>query len=364
MILEKNLPMLKIGSLVAKYPVVQGGMGVKISGSGLAAAVANQDGIGVIAAADIGADESDFHRDPLAANVRALLKEIRRARELSTGIIAVNIMFALTHYAEMAQAAIEEGVDIIFSGAGIPKNLPEFLKGSTRTQLVPIVSSAKAALLIAKYWYKKYEYVMPAVVVEGPGAGGHLGFKAEDLDNPDFSLENIVPEVIEELKAFESERGVSVAVIAAGGIYTGADILKFIRLGAKGVQMATRFVTTHECDAAIEFKLAYINSRPEDLIIIKSPVGMPGRAIRGKFLDAVARGERTPIKCPFKCLKTCDPETAPYCISCALINAYKGKLLGGFVFAGINAHRATEIIHVEKLFQDLKDEYAEAVAAA
>ena len=355
-----GLKNLKIGDLTAKLPIIQGGMGIGISLSRLASAVADEGGIGVIATADIGMDEPDFSSNFLEANIRALRKEIRKARESTKGILGVNIMVALTNFADLVKTAIEEGIDIIFSGAGLPLNLPEFLHGTVKTKLVPIVSSARAAGIIARKWSEKFGRVPDAVVVEGPKAGGHIGFKEEMIHDPDYSLEKIVPEVIQALKPYEEKYKQSIPVIAAGGIYTGEDIYKFFRLGASGVQMATRFVTTYECDASEKFKQAYIDSKQEDIVIIKSPVGMPGRAIKNVFLDEVSRGKRKPFKCPYHCLKTCDYKNAPYCISFALINAQRGNLSHGFAFAGANAYRAERITSVKELIETLIKEYKAA----
>ncbi len=352
---------LKIGDLTAKLPLIQGGMGVGISLSGLASAVANEGGIGTIATVGLSMFEEDFFSDYLGSNIRALRKEIRKARELSKGIIAVNIMVALTNYADLVTTSIEEGIDIIISGAGLPLNLPAFLKKEKKNpKLIPIVSSARAANLICKRWAEKYNYLPDAVIVEGPLAGGHLGFKIEQIANPDFTLEKLVADVIKEVKLFEAQYKKNIPVIAAGGIYTGADIRKFLQLGATGVQMATRFVTTYECDASDKFKQAYIDSKKEDIVIIKSPVGMPGRAIRNKFIDDVNKGEKKPFKCPFHCIITCDYVNTPYCIALALVNAQKGNLDYGFVFCGENAYRTNEIISVKELVGKLKDEYEKA----
>ena len=356
---------LKIGDLIAKLPIIQGGMGVGISLSGLASAVANQGGIGVISVAAIGSCEKDFGSNYLEANIRALKNEIRKARELTNGILGVNIMVALSNFAELATAAIEEGIDIIFSGAGLPLNLPDVLKDSPvgkRTMLVPIVSSARAASIIAKKWFDKYSYVPDAIVVEGPRAGGHLGFKADQLENPDFNLENLVSEVVIEAKKMEENSDKKVPVIAAGGIFSGADIYKIMELGASGVQMATRFVTTDECDASIGFKNSYLDCRQEDIGIIHSPVGMPGRAIMNNFLEDVEAGVRKPYKCPYHCIVTCKEENSPYCIALALINAKNGKVKNGFAFAGENAYKCEKIVSVKELVGTITDEYdAEAM---
>lgn len=358
----EGLKGLKIGDLTAKLPIIQGGMGIGISLSGLASAVANEGGIGVIATADIGMNEPDFSRNFLEANMRALRKEIRKARELTEGILGVNIMVALTNFADLIKTAIDEGIDIIFSGAGLPMNMPEFLHGTTKTKLVPIVSSARAASIIAKKWSEKFGHIPDAVVVEGPKAGGHIGFKKEMINDPAHSLEKLVPEVIQALKPYEEKYKKTVPVIAAGGIYTGADIYKFLQLGAAGVQMATRFVTTYECDASEKFKQAYIDSKKEDMVIINSPVGLPGRAIKNAFIEEVSRGKRKPFKCPYHCLKTCDFKSAPYCISFALINAQRGNLSNGFAFAGANAYKAEKITSVKEVIENIIKEYKEAAA--
>jgi len=355
-----SLKNLSIGSLTAKLPIIQGGMGIGISLSGLASAVANEGGIGVIATAGIGMNEPDFSRNFLEANIRALRKEIRKARELSQGILGVNIMVALSNFADMVRIAIEEGIDIIFSGAGLPLNLPQFLNGTIKTKMVPIVSSGRAIDIIIRKWSEKYNYLPDAVVVEGPMAGGHLGFKEQMIGNSEYSLEKLVPEVIQAIKPYEEKYNKPIPVIAAGGIYTGEDIYRFFQLGASGVQMATRFVTTYECDASAKFKQTYVDSRKEDIVIIKSPVGMLGRAIRNEFLDDVSQGKRKPFKCPYHCIKTCDYKNSPYCIAFALINAKRGNLSRGFAFAGENAYRAKGIISVKELIETLIEEYKTA----
>ena len=351
---------LKIGNITVKLPIIQGGMGVGISLSSLASAVANEGGVGVISAAAIGINEKDFFSNFLEANINGLKKEIRKARELTKGIIGINIMTALSNYADMVRTAIEEGIDIIFSGAGLPLNLPQFLTGKNSTKLVPIVSSARAAGIITKRWHEKYDYLPDAIVVEGPMAGGHLGFKKEQIYDSGYCLEKLIPEVISEMKQWEDQYEKPIPVIAAGGIYSGADMRKFMELGASGVQMATRFVTTDECDASIEFKNTYIRSRKEDIEIIDSPVGMPGRAIRNKFIDAVKRGEKHPLNCYFHCIRTCDIKNSPYCIAMALINAQRGNMELGFAFAGENAYKTNEIVPVKELIRTIMDEYAKS----
>ena len=354
----KTLKGLSIGGLMARVPIIQGGMGVGISLSGLAAATANAGGVGVIAAAGIGLLQPDGFTDFLGASMRALREEIRKARALSRrGILGVNIMVALSNFGEFVKTALDEGIDIIFSGAGLPLDLPHYRRGGDHTKLVPIVSSGRAARILAKRWVERYDYPPDAVVVEGPRAGGHLGFKPEQLGEPAYALEVLLAEVLSAIKPFEVKAQRSIPVIAGGGIYTGADIYTFLQLGAAGVQMATRFVTTHECDASASFKEAYIRATPEDLVIIKSPVGMPGRAIRNQFLTDVEAGTRMPFTCPYHCIVTCDYLTSPYCIALALINAQRGRMGHGFAFAGANAHRATEIVSVKALVATLLAEY-------
>ena len=351
-----NIEGLKIGEKISKYPIIQGGMGVGVSGYRLAGNVAKEGGIGIISTADIGYRESDFETNPVEANLRAIDKEIDEARKISPdGILGINIMCALNNYAEMVREVVKKGIDLIISGAGLPKELPEFVKG-TKTKIAPIISSARAAKLITKLWRTKHNYVPDMIVIEGPEAGGHLGLKLEELqEEKKPKLEDITKEVIEEMKKVEEETGKKIPVVVAGGIFDGKDIAKFLKLGASGVQMATRFVTTKECDAAEEFKKAYINSKKEDIEIVSSPVGMPGRAIRNTFIEKVKQERPKITKC-LKCIQTCDVKTTPYCITRALINAVKGNMENALIFCGSNAYRLKEIVSVHELMQELVQE--------
>jgi NAD(P)H-dependent flavin oxidoreductase YrpB (nitropropane dioxygenase family) len=351
---------LKIGSLTIAVPVIQGGMGVGISLSRLAAAVANEGGVGVISSAGLGLLYKDFSENFLEASILGLKEEIRKAREKTLGVIGVNVLVAMTNFADMIKTSISEKIDIIIAGAGLPLNLPSFLKKGCTTKLLPIVSSARAAKIICEKWKANYDYLPDAVIVEGPKAGGHLGFKEEQIGDNDYALEKLVPEIVNELKPFEEKYNQHIPLIAAGGIYTGEDIHNIMNLGASGVQMGTRFVTTDECDASQAFKQAYIDADEKDIVIIKSPVGMPGRAILSNFLTKVKAGKKQPKKCPFKCIKTCDITKSPYCIIIALINALKGDFENGFAFAGSNAFRATKISSVKEIFQSLLKEYKES----
>jgi NAD(P)H-dependent flavin oxidoreductase YrpB (nitropropane dioxygenase family) len=350
---------LRIGNLAIAVPIIQGGMGVGISLSGLAAAVANEGGAGVISSAGLGLLYKEFSSDFLEASIYGLKEEIRKAREKTLGVIGVNVMVAMTNFTDMIKTAISEKVDLITAGAGLPLDLPSFLKKDSTTKLIPI-SSARATKIICEKWKANYNYLPDAVIVEGPKAGGHLGFKEEQIFDNDYSLEKLVPEIVSELKIFEDKYNTKIPLIAAGGIYTGEDIHNILNLGASGVQMATRFVTTEECDASPAFKQAYIDAQSSDIEIIKSPVGMPGRAILSNFITKVREGKKQPKKCPFKCIKTCDITKSPYCIIIALINALKGNFENGYAFCGANAFRATRISSVKEIFQSLIKEYKES----
>lgn len=355
---------LRIGNLSITVPVIQGGMGVGISLSGLAAAVANEGGVGVISSAGLGLLYKDYSGDYLKASIHGLQEEIRKAREKTKGIIGVNVMVAMTNFVDMVKTSISEKVDIIIAGAGLPLDLPSLLPKGSKTKLIPIVSSARAVRIICEKWKANYDYLPDAVIVEGPKAGGHLGFKEDQIVDNNYSLERLVPEIVEELRHFEEKFNQPIPLIAAGGIYTGEDINNIMKLGASGVQMGTRFVTTWECDASAGFKQAYINAVENDIELIRSPVGMPGRAIFSNFIQKVKDGKRQPKKCPFKCIKTCDISKSPYCIIIALINAVKGNFESGFAFAGTNAFRADKISSVKEVFNSLVKEYKESIQSS
>src|SRR5664279_4207882 len=358
--LKNRMKGLRIGNLALAVPIIQGGMGVGISLSGLASAVANEGGAGVISSAGLGLLYKEFSSDFLEASIYGLKEEIRKTREKTLGVIGVNVMVAMTNFTDMIKTAISERVDLITAGAGLPLDLPAFLNKDSNTKLIPIVSSARAAKIICEKWKANYDYLPDAVIVEGPKAGGHLGFKEDQIFDNDYCLEKLVPEIVAELKIFEEKYHKKIPLIAAGGIYTGEDIHNILALGASGVQMGTRFVTTDECDASAAFKQAYINALSSDIEIIKSPVGMPGRAILSNFITKVREGKKQPKKCPFKCIKTCDISKSPYCIIIALINALKGNFENGYAFAGANAFRATKITSVREIFQSLLKEYRES----
>jgi len=360
------LKTLSIGDLKAQVPIIQGGMGVGISLSGLASAVANEGGIGVISCAGLGLLYNKLSSNFSEACVLGLKEELRKAREMvketqekAKGIIGVNVMVAMTNFADMVKTSIAEKADIIFSGAGLPLDLPSFLPKGSKTKLVPIVSSARAVKIICEKWHSQYDYLPDAVVVEGPKAGGHLGYKENQIADEHYSLEEILPQVVAEVAVFEEMYNKKIPVIAAGGIYTGADIYRMMELGASGVQLGTRFVTTEECDASEAFKQQYLDAKEEDIEIIKSPVGMPGRAIGGSFIDQVKEGIKQPKSCPFHCIKTCDISKSPYCIMLALYNAFKGNFKNGYAFAGANAYRAEKIMSVKNTISELMKEWRE-----
>lgn len=344
---------LVIGDLVAKVPIIQGGMGVGVSRSSLAAAVAKAGGIGVISSAHVGYDEEDFEKNSLNANLRALKNHIIKAKEsCMDGIVGVNIMVAIENYELFVKEAISAGVDLIISGAGLPSKLPSFAKGSS-VKIAPIVSTAKAASVILKMWDKKESTTADLIVVEGPKAGGHLGFHSEDLsdiDNIDYDKE--FEEILKVAKTYGDKYNKNIPVVAAGGISSADDVKKYIDLGASGVQVGTRFVATKECDAHDNFKMSYINANEENIKIVKSPVGLPGRAIRNKFIEKVEATRPAITKC-YNCLVPCNPKNTPYCISEALINAVKGDIDNGLLFCGSDAYKIEKISSVKEVIEEL-----------
>lgn len=342
-----------IGELTAKIPVVQGGMGVGISLSRLAGTVAACGGVGIISTAQIGWREPDFKKHPFEANFRAIEKEIQKARELAKGgIIGVNIMVATQRYEEYVKTAVKAGVDLIISGAGLPIDLPKYVEGS-KTKIAPIVSSLKSLNVICRMWERKYKKAPDMVVIEGPKAGGHLGFSKEELDTfDDESYDNVIRSIIEKVKEYGEKFSKKIPVVVAGGIYDRKDMDHALELGADGVQMGTRFVTTEECDAAEEYKQSYIQAEEKDICIVESPVGMPGRAIRNPFLERV-KTEKCRISHCYHCIVTCNPAKIPYCITEALVNAAEGDVDNSLLFCGSNAYKAKKIERVADIMEEL-----------
>ena len=354
-----RVPTLKIGNLEISPPIIQGGMGVRVSRANLASAVANTGCAGIIASAGLGQFENFPGTEFVKVNEEALRYEIRKAKSLTSGIIGVNIMVALSDCDNLVKTAVEENVDLIISSAGLPLTLPKFLNGKD-IKLIPVVSSARTFKIICKRWKSRFNKLPDAIIVEGVRAGGHLGYSYECIaEDTAPTLEQTTKEIIKIADSFVP----NIPVIAAGGIFDGNDIAHFLKLGASGVQMATRFVCTDECDVHNNFKLAYLNAKAEDLTIIKSPVGLPGRVINNRFVEKIKQGQTMPFKCNYKCLRTCEPKIAPYCIAGVLANAAQGKLDESFAFAGSNAYRCNEIIPVKALVEKLSEELSLALAS-
>lgn len=345
---------LKIGDLEVKIPIVQGGMGVGISLSGLAGNVSACGGLGVISTAQIGWREPDFYEKPFEANFRAIEKEIKKARELAKGgVLGVNIMVATQRYEEYVKSAVKAGIDIVISGAGLPIDLPKYVEGS-KTKIAPIVSSLKSLTVICRMWERKYQTAPDLVVIEGPKAGGHLGFSREELETvTDEAYDDVIVSIIEKVKEYSEKFSKKIPVVVAGGIYERKDMEHVMKLGADGVQMGTRFVTTKECDADEAYKQSYIKAKKEDIKIVQSPVGMPGRAILNPFLEKV-KTEKCKIKHCYQCIVTCDKKTIPYCITEALVNAAEGRVDEGLLFCGENAYRADKIETVAEIMEEFR----------
>ena len=345
---------LKIGERTARVPLIQGGMGVGISLGNLAGTVAKEGGIGIISTAQIGFQEPDFDENPSGANLRAIRKEMEKARAISPdGLIGYNIMVALRDYKQHVAAAVEAGADLIISGAGLPTELPALTAGSP-VKIAPIVSTEKSAKVILKYWGRKYHRTADLVIIEGPKAGGHLGFKKEELDfySPERYEEEIT-KIIETVRGFAEEYQTEIPIIAAGGIFDVEDVRRVMALGVDGVQIASRFVTTRECDADIRYKEAYLNASKEDIVIVKSPVGMPGRAILNPFMKRVMLGEKMEHTPCHRCLARCNPAEIPYCITDSLICAAKGDVEEALLFCGADAYRQTRMETVKEVIDSL-----------
>jgi len=347
-----KIPKLQIGNTIADIPIIQGGMGVRVSLSSLASAVAEEGGIGTISSiglGDIEASKTEYER----ISREALVREIRKAKNMTNGHIAVNFMGVLSNVEDLILTSVREGIKIIVYGAGLPVKLPDLVKDNS-VSLVPIVSSARVAELILRTWDRRFQRVPDALVLEGPLAGGHLGFSEEQLSQPEkYSLEILLPEVLLAVKAYEDKYGKKIPVITGGGIFTGKDIARMLSLGASGVQMATRFVCTAECGVSQEFKQTYLDAKKEDIIIIKSPVGMPGRAVQNKFLRDLEIKGKLKVKCPYRCLSVCKVSEAKYCIAQALVNSYFGDVDNGLIFCGQNAYRVDKIVTVKELISEI-----------
>lgn len=348
---------LTIGNKSVKLPIIQGGMGVGVSRCQLAGAVAREGGIGIISTAQIGYDEEGFEKDQAGTNCKAIRKHIAKAKEIAGGIgmVGVNVMVALKHYREHVREAVSAGADVIICGAGLPMDLPELVKEGT-SKIAPIVSSKRAAELILKMWSKRYNRTADFIVVEGPKAGGHLGFSKEQLQDIDaIDLNQEIKDIITVKKQYEEKYSCNIPVIVGGGVFDHADIEHVFELGADGVQIASRFVATYECDASEEYKRAYLNAKEEDIQIVISPVGMPGRALRNSFIKKLEE-KREKVKHCYNCLEKCNPATVPYCITEALTNAVNGDIEDGLIFCGSNVGRINRMMSVHELMQELVSE--------
>lgn len=349
------LKSVKLGDKILEVPIIQGGMGVGISLSNLAGSVMKEGAMGVISAAHPGYAKDNFRQDSKQANCDAILEEVQKARTISNGkgLLGINIMVASRDYAAYVKAAVQAKVDAIISGAGLPLELPSLVSDSS-ILLAPIVSSGKAMRLLAKMWDRRHNATPDFVVVEGSEAGGHLGFKKEDLvDGVCQPLDEILKEVQEELNPYREKYEKEIPVFVAGGVYDGKDIAHYIQQGANGVQMGTRFIATQECDASEDFKQAVINCTKEDIKIVQSPTGFPGRGLWNSFMKNNKERGNVCIKNCLNCMLPCTPSDTPYCISEALIQSVKGNLNHGLVFVGSNAWRIQEMTTVKQLIQEL-----------
>lgn len=350
---------IKLRNKTLQIPIIQGGMGVGVSLGNLAGHVAKCGGMGMISTAHTGYRCDDFWQNFLEDNLIELKNEIHKAKEIAggNGMVGINVMVALRHYDKMVKAAIEGGADAIISGAGIPMELPAIV-GNADVAIAPVVSSGKSARVICQAWKKRHNRLPDFIVIEGSKAGGHLGFPVDELlENSEQSLEEIFEDVQKVVKVFEEKYDVQIPIFVAGGIYTGYDLKKFTDMGAAGAQIATRFIATHECDASLAYKEHYINVKPEDIVLIKSPVGMPGRALRSPLIERLERGEKEKISRCLVCLRPCDPKVVDYCITTALTEAAKGNWDKGLFFCGSNGYRMDKIVHVKDVIDEIMSEY-------
>lgn len=348
---------VEIGNLILEHPIIQGGMGIGVSRSRLAGAVAREGGMGVISTAQIGYDSPLFAQKPEEANLQALPEQIRLAKQQAggKGIVAVNIMSVTQLYGDYVKTAISAGADAVISGAGLPLDLPRHAAESG-CKIAPIVSSSKAASLILGSWDRKCHCTADFLVMESPYSGGHQGYKKEQLKNLERTAAEFDGEVGKTVlikSAYEEKYGKKIPLFVGGGIFTKEDKEHFMRLGADGVQVGTRFIATEECDASDAYKEVFLKARAEDVAIIDSPVGMPGRAIRNLFVERMMQGSERISWC-YNCLKACNPATAKYCISQALINAVKGDVDNGLIFCSAKVEQIKKIQTVREVMDDLR----------
>ena len=349
-------------------PIVQGGMGIGVSLERLAGAVAANGGMGTLSAAFCGFREPEFRQDPRGANLRALARQVRRAKETAkgAGLVAVNVMVAAAQYADSVRTALRSGVDAVVCGAGLPRDLPALAVESENDSaaLAPVVSGGRTAALICRLWDRRYGRVPDFVVLEGPLAGGHLGFSPEEAREAQAGrprpLSALLSEVLEALAPYREKYGRDIPVFVAGGVRNGGEMRRYMDQGAAGAQFATRFIATEECDASPAYKQALLNARREDITIVQSPVGMPGRALRSPLIRRVEEGVQPKITRCDRCLAACDCTTAPYCISKALIAAVEGDWENGLFFCGANAGEVSRLSTVREQMDQIMNEWRTA----
>lgn len=347
---------IQIGNKGLEIPLIQGGMGIGVSRSSLAGAVAGAGGMGVISAAQVGYDAPGFRENPEGENLRVLPLEIQKAKEIAggRGMVGVNLLSVTQLYGDYVKTAVAAGADAILSGAGLPLNLPEYVQGA-EVKIAPVVSSFRGAELMMRIWDRKYGRNADFLVMESPYSGGHQGYSRKCLENLDAAFAAFAEDVrrtVEGKKRYEEKYRRNIPLFVAGGIFTAQDVSRALSWGADGVQVGTRFITTHECDASESYKRVFVESKAEDLVIIDSPVGMPARAVRNAFVERMLEG-REEISFCYNCLKACNPAQAKYCISQALINAVTGDLEHGLIFASAKVGEIQKIQSVQEVIAEL-----------
>ena len=351
---KMKLPSLKIRGLKAEYPVIQAGMGCRIGMADLASAVVKCGGFGTIASVGIGDLERGKTHFVDECNVNFAL-ELKKARELCGGRknLGVNVMVALSNYEEIVRTAVASGADYIISGAGLPLQLPEYV-GEADIALIPVISSGRAFEVVVKTWLRKYNRKPDAVIIEGPRCGGHLGFTMEMIEHPETcSLEILLHDVKEVASRYHLD---DLPVLAAGEVCCRADIEKFLKMGYDGVQIGTYFITTQEAAIDARSKQVFIDAKADDIVVIKSPVGLPVRVLKTPLVERVLSGSRERFTCPYRCLRSCNPAKSLFCIAQALIATWRGDTEHGLYMVGCNVESCRKIFPVKEFFDTLAGE--------
>lgn len=349
-----KLPSLKIRNLETKYPVIQAGMGVRIGMAELSSAVVNCGGYGTIASVGIGDIERGKFRFVDECNENFAL-ELKKARELCGGKkpLGVNVMVALSNYEEIVRTAVAGGVDFIISGAGLPLPLPEYV-GDADVALIPVISSGRAFEVVVKTWLRKYNRKPDAVIVEGPKCGGHLGFTMDMIEHPETcSMEILLKEVQDVIVRYNLQ---GLPIIAAEEVACRADIERFLKMGYNGVQIGTYFITTEEAGIDARSKQFFIDAKSEDVVVIKSPVGLPVRVLKSPLVQRVLTGGREKFTCPYRCLRSCNPAKSLFCIAKALLATWRGDTENGLYMVGCNIESVKKIYPVKEFFDSLDQE--------